>query len=535
MLIDFCKDTERLCRDFFRKSEDPSLRNDNPCFGFGTTKGFCTFAFVAYCALYDNSYFSAFRYKRLLVSVRIRITTIIAIKIIGIVLLGFFFLSCSRQPEILEQVKKAGEIRVIVRDNLTTCYRWENGFTGFECTLAQRFADELGVRLKVVMVRSDEEAIHAIRQGRGHLIAGLKVTSRHSASVRFGPSYRQIRQQLVYRRGNKRLKNIGDLDGVSMEIARDCECTNALRKIRAEGAKFDWREHSSSDTEELLSLVLQRKVAVTVVDSHEAALMRQLYPALDPGFVIGEPLSLAWAFPPGVDNTLYAVADGFFGKMKESGELTDIRERYYEHMERFNYTESRKFLHHVRYRLPKYIEYFKTAAIRHGVDWHLLGAIGYQESHWNPKAVSPTGVRGIMMLTVNTTRLLGLNDRTDEKQSIFGGARYFAYLKKRLPKRINDPNRTWLALASYNVGFGHVEDTRVLTQRAGANPDRWGDVREFLPLISKKKWYTRTRYGYARGHEPVQYVRNIRRYYDKLLWLDKFGWKHLVDERDKAR
>jgi membrane-bound lytic murein transglycosylase F len=129
-------------------------------------------------------------------------------------------------------------------------------------------------------------------------------------------------------------------------------------------------------------------------------------------------------------------------------------------------------------------------------------------------------VRGIMMLTRNTMQHLGINkSRHDPQASIEGGALYLASIKKKLPKRIKDPHRTWLALAAYNVGFGHLEDARILAQEDGANPDKWEDVKKYLPLLSQKKWYKKTRYGYARGREPVRYVENIRSYYDILVWI----------------
>nr|VFK62002.1 MAG: membrane-bound lytic murein transglycosylase F [Candidatus Kentron sp. UNK]VFK70331.1 MAG: membrane-bound lytic murein transglycosylase F [Candidatus Kentron sp. UNK] len=447
---------------------------------------------------------------------------ITAAKITVIILIGFCATSCFMRQDVLEEIRESGELRVITRDSLTTCYRGEMGFTGFEYTLAERFADELGVRLKIVLVESDKQAMDAIRRGEGHLVAGLKVVSRYKTVVHFGPGYRKIRQQVIYRREKDRRKDDRALAGMVVEAPQGCECMDALREINAKEPNFIWREHPSADEGELLSLLLQRKIDATIIDSHEASLTRQLHPDLRIAFDIGEPRSLAWGFPLYADDSLYGVARLFFQKIEKNGEMDGIIHRYYGHMERFSYNESRQFLQHVKNRLPKYMDDFKIAAIRHGVDWHLLGAIGYQESHWNPKAVSPTGVRGIMMLTINTARQLGVKNRVDEKQSIFGGARYFAYLKEnKIAKRIREPDRTWFTLASYNVGFGHVEDARILTQRAGANPDRWEDVREFLPLISQKKWYERTRYGYARGHEPVQYVRNIRRYYDRLIWLER--------------
>lgn len=123
------------------------------------------------------------------------------------------------------------------------------------------------------------------------------------------------------------------------------------------------------------------------------------------------------------------------------------------------------------------------------------------------------------MLTKSTAKQLGVTDRTDPVQSITGGALYFKQRLKQIPDQIQEPDRTWFALASYNVGFGHLEDARILTQKSNANPNKWLDVKKSLPLLSKKKWYEQTRYGYARGGEPVRYVENIRSYYDLLFWL----------------
>jgi membrane-bound lytic murein transglycosylase F len=152
------------------------------------------------------------------------------------------------------------------------------------------------------------------------------------------------------------------------------------------------------------------------------------------------------------------------------------------------------------------------------MDWHLLAAVAYQESHWNPKAKSPTGVRGLMMLTLSTAKEMNVENRLDAAQSLKGGAAYLLKLKARLPQRILDPDRTLFALAAYNVGFGHLEDARVLTVRAGKNPDHWEDVRAHLPLLSKKEFYSTVKYGYARGGEPVLYVDNIQ-YYKTYLQL----------------
>ena len=177
---------------------------------------------------------------------------------------------------------------------------------------------------------------------------------------------------------------------------------------------------------------------------------------------------------------------------------------------------TRRFLGHMATRLPQYRPLFRAAEERHGIPWRLLASQSYQESYWDPRAKSPTGVRGLMMLTRTTAAELGIQNRLDPAQSIRGGARYLAHLRKRLPSSIEDPHRTWIALAAYDVGLGHIKDARVLAVRMGKNPDLWPDLESVLPLLSQKKYYRTLRHGYARGKEPVQYVQRIQRYHSLM-------------------
>jgi membrane-bound lytic murein transglycosylase F len=127
----------------------------------------------------------------------------------------------------------------------------------------------------------------------------------------------------------------------------------------------------------------------------------------------------------------------------------------------------------------------------------------------------------MMMLTLATAKDMKVKSRLDPEQSISGGSRYYSSLLRRIPARIQSPDRQWMAMAAYNVGLGHLEDARKITERQGYNPDLWVDVKKHLPLLRQKKYYKNTRYGYARGDEAVNYVDNIRRYYDTLVWLEE--------------
>jgi membrane-bound lytic murein transglycosylase F len=206
----------------------------------------------------------------------------------------------------------------------------------------------------------------------------------------------------------------------------------------------------------------------------------------------------------------------FIETMQASGELSHLIERYYGAASRFNPINIAAFLQKIETDLPQLKPVFEEAGQRYLLDWRLLAAMSYQESYWDASAVSPTGVRGIMMLTETTAQHLGISDRLDVRQSVSGGSAYLRTLRDRLPDRIAEPDRTWMALAAYNVGMNHLEDARIIAQMQGADPDKWNDVKERLPLLTKATWHTKTKHGYARGYEPVQFVNRIRTYYEIL-------------------
>jgi membrane-bound lytic murein transglycosylase F len=210
--------------------------------------------------------------------------------------------------------------------------------------------------------------------------------------------------------------------------------------------------------------------------------------------------------------------DQFFGALAQSGELSQLVAETSGDTRRFEYEESREFQTHVADRLPRYRGWFEAAATQVGIDWRLLAAIGYQESKWDPRAASEDGAEGLMMLTADTAQAMGIKNRDDPQQSIFAGARYLAQVRAMIPDRIPEPDRTWLTIAAYNVGFGHLEDARVITQALGKDPDSWAEVRERLPLLAQGRWYTRAKRGYARGWEPVQFVDRIQRWLTLLEW-----------------
>ena len=426
--------------------------------------------------------------------------------------------ACAPHRTTLEQVLSRGELHVLTRNAGTTYYQGPFGPDGLEYQLISRFAEHLGVKLKITVPDSFNDILKRIKAGDAHIAAaGLTITEERAKELRFGPSYQTITQQIIYHANSQRPKSIADLNGLLEVIAQSAH-TDQLNTLKQQDPQLSWVENDEADTSELLTLVAEQIIDYTVADSNEVDFNRRYYPELRVAFDVTEPQQLAWAFPKSNDDSLYNEAVNFFNSLEESGELARILDTTYQHVSNYDFAGTRTYLAQVRNRLPHYRAYFEEAAKLHDLDWRLLAALAYQESHWRPHAVSHTGVRGIMMLTQVTADWLDVADRTDPKESILAGARYLRTLIDRVPTSISETDRIWVALAAYNVGYGHVEDARRLAQERGDNPDSWIDIKATLPLLANRKWYKQTRYGYARGWEPVRYVDNIRSYYDILAW-----------------
>jgi membrane-bound lytic murein transglycosylase F len=433
--------------------------------------------------------------------------------------------TCSRPPTTLEEVLSSGQLRVITRNSPTTYYRGALGFDGPEFQLAKGFANYLGEKYDRVIEVDFEpvdrfaELLPALERGRAHLgAAGLTITDERRKQVAFGPVYQTVQQELIYRLNSGKPRNLEDLRDKQLEIMAGSSYVNTLYDIQQIHPELAWTENTDTGISELLVAVEEQLIDYTVADSNDFAVHRAYMPDLRVAMTLKENDELAWAFGLYRSEDIQAEVRNYFKGIKENGELEQILDRYYGHTDRFDYVGTRTFIKHYETRLEPYLELFQQAGEKTGTDWRLLAAIGYQESHWDPTAVSPTGVRGLMMLTKVTAGEMGIADRENPDQAIPAGARYLAEMKRRL-RSIPDPDRTWFALAAYNVGYSHVQDARKITRQRGADPDRWLEVKEDLPLLAINKWYSEAKHGYARGWEPVQYVSNVRTYYEILNWL----------------
>ena len=307
-----------------------------------------------------------------------------------------------------------------------------------------------------------------------------------------------------------------DLEDGILEVIDGSSHIDSLNQLKNQYPDLNWNAQRNIESEQLLYLVENQLIDFTVADSNEVMLNQRFLLELRVAFNISKPKKLAWAFPKNIDSSLYDKAMSFFWRNLNNGEITHLTEKHYGHVDKFDYVGNRIYKRHIATRLSNYLNMYNEAGDKFNIDWKLLAAMGYQESHWNPKAVSPTGVRGIMMLTQQTAGQMGIKNRLDPKSSIMGGAKYLDQIRNRFPKELKEPDRTWYAMAAYNVGYYHVIDAQKIAKKLGKNPNKWSDLQTTLPLLARKKWYKKTKYGYARGWEPVKYVTNIRRYYDLL-------------------
>jgi membrane-bound lytic murein transglycosylase F len=443
-----------------------------------------------------------------------------ALRILLVIALAGLVGTCSSPPPLLEQVLDLGELRVVTRDSPTAFVDGPDGPSGPEFDLAQAFADELGVTLIIETVQSVAEVIPALTAGNAHMAAaGLSITDSRREYVDFGHPYETVDMHLIYKLGTGKPRSIEDILERPIEVVASTSHVDMLNSLQEIYPALSWTENADVEVADLLAKVAAGDIDLTIADSTEFDIQRHFYPDLRVALDLEIGDSLAWAFPKQHGESLLSRADDFLIAADRSGQLAQVKDRYYGHTDQFDYVGTRNFIRHYESRLPRYREFFEEAGRQSDVDWRLLAAIGYQESHWRSGAVSPTGVRGIMMLTEDTANYLGLDDRLDPKNSIFGGARYYARQTERVADSVGEPDRTWMALAAYNVGFNHIKDARQIAEWEGGDPDTWVDISKALPLLAQRKWYTKVPFGYARGWEPVLYVNNIRSYYNILKWL----------------
>ncbi|QSZ42647.1 membrane-bound lytic murein transglycosylase MltF [Sulfurimonas aquatica] len=425
----------------------------------------------------------------------------------------------------LDKIIKSKTLNVVMLNSPTVYYIGPKGPQGFEYDLLKNYADHLGAELNITTVGTVKEALEFSRNPNIHITsASITKTQEREKLYNFGPSYFEVQQQVVCNRSMRSQsrfpRDVEDLENVSLMVGEETSYSETIQMLKSEGFEINASISPNFSTEELLEYVAKKEIDCTIADSNIYSLNIRYNPEMALAFTISGREQLAWILP---DDSQKLEADmyAWLNDFNQKGKMRELEDNYYSYIMFFDYYSTKMFYKRIKTRLPKYKKYFQEAGTKFSIPWTLIASISYQESHWNAKAKSFTGVRGLMMLTKSTAKMLGVKNRLDPKQSIIGGTRHIKQMLKFVPKKVEGENRLKFALAAYNIGLGHVRDAQKLATKMGLNKNVWSDLKKVLPLLSQKKYYKNLKYGYARGAEPVKYVEAIYNYRDILEKLTK--------------
>lgn len=448
-------------------------------------------------------------------NLKVNYLIVVVIALLATMVIGFNVRWPNTQNTQINKIISQGELRISAVSSPLIYIDEQKQLRGFDYELAQGFASYLGVKLKVTIRPTFEQIFDDLENGDADIaVAGLLYNKDRLARTKTGPSYLNVTQQLVYRKGTTRPKNFNEING-KLLVTSGTAHASTLKELAKEYPNLKWEETSKYNTNQILEMVAEGEVDYTLEDSIAVALQQRIHPQIAVAFDLLDEHAVTWYMRRGNENSLDAALLDFFNLSNESELLARLNEKYFSHVESFDYFDTMAFIKAIDNKLPDYQPLFEKYA--QVIDWKLLAAIAWQESHWDPLATSPTGVRGLMMLTKPTATTMGIADRLDAEESIKGGSAYIAYIMERLPETIEEDDRIWFALSAYNMGYGHMQDVRKLTEMLGGDPNRWLDVKARLPLLTQQKYYSQLTYGYARGHEAYRYVENIRRYHQSLV------------------
>jgi membrane-bound lytic murein transglycosylase F len=413
----------------------------------------------------------------------------------------------------LEEIRARGELRVATLNSPTTYFIGTEGPEGLEYELAERFATSLGVKLVIVTAPDPAGLRDAIKDDRADLAAAqLSWSSLWRDIALHSKSYSDSPLFWVYNRNTPRPRTPAEIAKLKMVILEDSAESNYLEsRARNEFAGYKWTVLPRSLGLDPLELVNSGRADVTLMDGRKFAALRVIHPDVDVAFPLPQQRPLYWMVRKDGRDLLEAT-NRFLAVEREATRIPTLSIEKLSAPPRLPTANARQLTIDLESRLLELRPHFEDAAVESGLPWTLLAAVGYQESMWRADARSPHGAQGLMMIMPRTARSLGLTNPFDARKNILAGARYLAELRGRIPGRIDEPDRTWMAIAAYNIGLGHLEDARVLTARQGGNPDLWVAVRARLTLLEKEFWYLQTQHGYALGWETQLMVDRVQQY-----------------------
>ena len=430
----------------------------------------------------------------------------------------------------LEEILTAGKIRVVTNYNSTNYFVYKGQPMGYQFELLQEFATFIGVKLEVTVNNDLQTNFEALQNGLSDIIASnlpvmresedyIAYTAPHSFS-------RQVLVQQAYSSDQKGSNNIQyntlirnqlDLAGKSIYVQKGSAYVQRLRNLANEiGDSIHIVEIPDYEVEQLVELVAAGEIPYTVCDENLAIVNLNFYPNLDVETPVSFPQKQAWAVNKNAPELLNAI-NNWMVSFTQTPRYQRIYQKYFLNKRSIHLVDAG--FHSIKGgQVSVYDELIKEESQRFDMDWRLIASIIYQESRFIPDAESWAGALGLMQLMPETAERFGVQSITSPRDNIRGGMQLLQWLDERLALRVEDSNeRLKFVLAAYNVGIGHVLDAMKLAEKYGMNPTIWNDNVDFFLLHkSDPKYYNDpvVEFGYCRGEEPYQYVREILERYD---------------------
>ena len=434
----------------------------------------------------------------------------------------------------LDQIKQDGILKAITVFSPTSYFLYRGLALGFEYELLQKLADHMGLELEMVVAENMDlnNLLDMLNSGEGDIIAyGLTVTQLRKEHVTFTDHHFESHQVLVQRKpANWRqmklheiekelITNPLDLIGKEVYVRNPSSYYQRLLNLQDEmGGEIiikEVTEHNTTD--EIIKKVVNGEIDYTVADNNIAAINANYYPILDIETEISFPQRIAWAVRKNSPELHTAVND-WIKTMKKETDYYVIYNKYFKNKKLYKQHLKSDFFSETSDNISKFDELVKDHANKIGWDWRFLSSLIYQESKFDPNATSWAGGKGLMQLMPATAEEVGVKDRADPKQSIVGGTNYLISLYERWDDIPDSIQRLKFTLASYNCGYSHVRDAQKLARKYNDDFIIWDEeIEEYILKLSSPEYYQDkvVNYGYVRGEEPYEYVREIFERYDQ--------------------
>lgn len=413
------------------------------------------------------------------------------------------------------RVKAQGEIVVLTTQGPLVFSRSKNGETfGIDADLLNSFAASNQLKIRYVVLPDEDSILRALRKGEGDVAAARIRTPGGSSGFLVGPAYEESRLSLFCAK-KYRIANIRDLTGKRIALLNKDNHRGLAQRISYFSPQAQILVVDNQRTQGLLADLSTKKYDCVIAEDLSGEFYLRFHSSLEKVVPISETYSMSWLLTPDNQDLLHLM-QAWYQRASRNNEVMRILDRYRTYLSTLDSRDLSQFFRNVERILPTYKKAFREAAHQHRLPWQLIASVAYQESHWNPDAVSFTGVRGMMQLTAETAAHLGVEDRTDALQSIRGGSKYLRYLLNKMPKDLNSKDRLALALAAYNVGYAHLLDAQKLAESRGLNPYAWHHLKEVLPLLADPEYAENLEYGAARGHETVEFVERVKAFYNLM-------------------